>query len=558
MSNVYANHLSTPTPQSEKENSLQVKNSAGGFTFTVTDKVRLERFLILGTENGTYYTNEKKITKENFEFLKALIERDEAMVIEVVRDVSVNGRAFKNTQAILTVAALFVYGKIKPRSLMHEVCRTGTHLFEFAEFVELLGGWGPAKRKAVAEWYRNKTPDNLAYQVVKYRQRNGWTHRDLFRLTHPQGSFTPGIGEFLLNKPYDGVNHELIVGFKLIQSMETISGVLATLDTHPNLPWEAIPTHFHKEPKVWRKLFYNGQLKGQALVRNITRLARIGAFDDMVFARDYANKLVDEDMIKYTRLHPMNYLQALHVHEVGQIWRPKKLGDRVPANAKYINGAHRVKDWTTSPVIKDALNAGFYLAFKYVEPSNKRTFIGLDVSGSMSNEMSGLDMSCAMTVAAMAMATAKTEPYYQIYGFSDGTNYRRSVYYGSSSYEREVLSDLGISPNMDLNTVMRKTADLNFGRTDCALPMKWALRNKVEVDTFAIYTDNETWFGGIHPHKALEKYRQGMGIDAKLVVVACTPTEFTIADPRDRGMLDIVGADSNLPKLISEFSAGRI
>src|SRR5215211_3306612 len=42
------------TPQSEKIlGSDQVMNSAGGFSWQVTDEVRLDRFLILGTEGGS-------------------------------------------------------------------------------------------------------------------------------------------------------------------------------------------------------------------------------------------------------------------------------------------------------------------------------------------------------------------------------------------------------------------------------------------------------------------------------------------------------------------------
>lgn len=47
-------------------------------------------------------------------------------------------------------------------------------------------------------------------------------------------------------------------------------------------------------------------------------------------------------------------------------------------------------------------------------------------------------------------------------------------------------------------------------------------------------------------------------LDAKLVVVALTPTEFTIADPSDAGMLDVSGFDSAVPGLIGDFSAGRV
>jgi 60 kDa SS-A/Ro ribonucleoprotein len=560
MTNVYSKTLGKPVPQSEPADPRQEKNSAGGFTFVVNDRVRLERFLILGTEGGTYYTDEQKLTKENFAFLREIIERDEQLVIDTVREVSVSGRALRNTQAVLTVAALFTYGKIKPRELMRDVCRTGTHLFQFAEFIELLAegssGWGYAKRAAVAEWYTVKRPADLAYQGIKYRQRNGWSHGDLIRLSHPVG-LNNSVASFLLGKDkreaastWNNDDQPIIRGFKFAQEAQTLSELLnMALRDHPNLPWEALPTQFLKEPAVWKQLFYNGQLTGQALVRNITRLAKIGAFNDMMFAGDYAAKLADTEMIKRSRLHPLNYLQALVVHEQGQL-------NHEDRHLTY--GAHRNKSWTTVPAIKDALNAGFYEAFNYVEPTRKRTFLAIDVSGSMSNNMCGLDMSAATVAAAMAMATARIEPYYQIFGFSDGSPSTGPKYFSSASYNRPVLADLGISPSMNLTDVMRKTEDQNFGRTDCALPMIYARENDIEVDTFVIYTDHETWFGSTHPYVALRDYRKYMGVNAKLAVVACTPTKFSIADPSDRGMLDVVGADSNLPKLIAEFSIGNI
>ena len=45
-----------------------------------------------------------------------------------------------------------------------------------------------------------------------------------------------------------------------------------------------------------------------------------------------------------------------------------------------------------------------------------------------------------------------------------------------------------------------------------------------------------------------------MGINAKLVVCGVTATNFTIADPNDPGMLDVVGFDSAVPMLIDQFS----
>jgi len=97
---------------------------------------------------------------------------------------------------------------------------------------------------------------------------------------------------------------------------------------------------------------------------------------------------------------------------------------------------------------------------------------------------------------------------------------------------------------------------MNMGGTDCSLPMVYAREQSIDVDTFIVFTDNETWAGRIKPFKALQQYRAARGIDAKLIVVGMTATEFTIADPNDTGMLDVVGFDTATPQLISQFSRG--
>lgn len=359
-------------------------------------------------------------------------------------------------------------------------------------------------------------------------QKNTWTLRDVLRLSHTKG-IDPAVGNFILNGEITESSPKIIQDFGNIQKAETVNEVITILG-QSDLPWETMPTKFHKDPEVWKVLFYAGNLRGQALVRNITRLAKMDAFKDMRFAADYAAALTDEDMIKRTRLHPVNYLNAAVVYAEGQIPR----GD----TSWYFS---RQKSWDTSSVIADALNDGFHKAFKYVEPAGKRTLLALDVSGSMSAPAMGLDLSCSQVSAAMAMTVARTEPAHEIRGFSTK------------------FIDLGITAKANLSQAMKKVSGLAFGGTDCAQPMLWALENKVEVDTFIVLTDNETWAGHIKPSQALEQYRQSTGIPAKMIVVAAAGNRFTIADPRDfKGQLDVSGFSSDTPKVIADFSAGRL
>src|SRR5262249_23981114 len=54
------------TQQSEPiPGTSQVPNSAGSYAWQLDDWQRLDRFLVLGTEGGTYYVGERELTIEN-------------------------------------------------------------------------------------------------------------------------------------------------------------------------------------------------------------------------------------------------------------------------------------------------------------------------------------------------------------------------------------------------------------------------------------------------------------------------------------------------------------
>ena len=187
------------TPQS-KPLAGQVPNLAGGFTWEVNDMTRLQRFLCLGSEGGTYYIGEKELGRQNAEAILRLIASGKGT--EVVRQVvefSVEGRAAKQ-DPIIFVLALCAREKDPDTKkaaydALQKVCRIPTHLFAFVDFCKGLSvgtGWGRAHRRAICEWYNSKQPKSLALAVTKYKNRGGWTHVDLLRLTHIKPT-NPGV-----------------------------------------------------------------------------------------------------------------------------------------------------------------------------------------------------------------------------------------------------------------------------------------------------------------------------------------------------------------------------
>ena len=161
--------------------------------------------------------------------------------------------------------------------------------------------------------------------------------------------------------------------------------------------------------------------------------------------------------------------------------------------------------------------------------------------------------------AALALVTAATEPQYEVVGFFAG---KRRL---------EARARVGLGWATDGLTPLRDLAAAAAGRRrarrcrTCRSAAPTARcrcctrrRSEREIDTFVIYTDSETWAGDIHPAQALRDYRQATGIEARLVVVGMVSNGFSIADPDDAGMLDVVGFDTATPQLISDFARGAL
>jgi 60 kDa SS-A/Ro ribonucleoprotein len=70
-----------------------------------------------------------------------------------------------------------------------------------------------------------------------------------------------------------------------------------------------------------------------------------------------------------------------------------------------------------------------------------------------------------------------------------------------------------------------------------------------------VITDNDTNSGRIHPSQALRAFKNKMGKPkSKLIVNATSVSSFSIADPNDSCMLDIVGFSTDTPQVMKAFA----
>ncbi|KYF53204.1 RNA-binding protein [Sorangium cellulosum] len=558
MANYLKHFAALLTPQRRRAREGQVKNSAGGHVFALDEWARLDRWLILGAEGGTYYATERKLTVENARAVQACLAADGARAVQRIADVSGSGRAPKNAPAIFALAVAAADAKVETRKAalgaLPAVCRTGTDLFHFARDVQGFRRWGRALRSAIAAWYNEKPADRLAYQAIKYRQRDGFSHRDLLRLAHPVAPspqhdalyrwIVGGIealgkesarGEALRPEALP----EAVRAFEALRAATNRKQVTALIRQH-RFTHEMLQTEWKNDPAVWEALLEH--MPQTALLRNLGKMTAVGLFTPMSDAsRRAARQLTDAARLAAARVHPVAVLSALKVYEQGR-------GERARRRENALS-------WTPVREIVDALNEAFHLAFRAAEPTGKKHLLALDVSGSMTGgQIAGVPgLTPRVASAAMAMATARLEREYAVVAFTSAASGEYGGRFGGGD---PGITPLSISPEQRLDDVLRAVDALPFGGTDCALPMIWAKRNRVEVDTFVIYTDNETWAGDVHPFQALRDYRQAMGRPARLVVVGMTSTGFSIADPTDPGMLDVVGFDAAAPQVMADFTRG--
>ena len=525
--------------------SGQVPNSAGGYAWPVDDWARLDRFLLLGSEGGSYHASERALTADNARAVERCIAADGARTVARIVEVSQQGRAARNDPAIFALAMAAKLGDLETRraalAAMPQVCRIGTHVMHFAEYVQAFGGWGRGTRNAVARWYNGKPADKLAYQLIKYQARDGWSNRDLLRLSHPKA---PSSEHDLLYRwvvkgdlPADGPTTG---GLGLVSALErtrTASSAdeVVQLVRDFDLPREAIPTGWLNDARVWDALLERMPLT--AMIRNLATMTRVGLIAPMSQAtRHVVRQLADTRRLREARVHPIALLAALKTYAGGQ-------------------GARGHNVWTPVQALVDALDGAFYTAFQNVETSGARMLLALDVSGSMEcGAVAGVPgLTPRVASAAMALVTAATEERHAFVAFTDGSSGGGAA----RADQMKGIMPLDISPRWRLDAVLKRTGGLPFAGTDCSLPMRWALNARVEVDVFCVYTDSETWAGPVHPAQALREYRERSGIPAKLVVVGMVSNGFSIADPDDAGMMDVVGFDTGTPAVLADFARTR-
>ncbi|XP_026998269.2 60 kDa SS-A/Ro ribonucleoprotein isoform X1 [Tachysurus fulvidraco] len=535
-------------PSSPPEQETGNCTNDTGSVPTVTEEIRLRRFLCYGSESAIYRAREQRNPcLERVSSLTELLDAGRGSeAVQEVRNMSMKGGVKSSCPALFVLAVISQHSDMEAKraaySVLKEVCTSPCELFSFVQYKKELSGtgqrgmWGRALRKAVADWYNRHDALMLAHKVTTCKRKGGWSHQDLFRLAHlkPGNEAVALVSKYLtkgwkvVQETYaDRENSEdvmkVFVYLEAVEKTRNSSDELevAHLIEKHKLEREHVLTKHLESREVWKAL-----LKEMSISMLLTHLGKMSA--DKLLRSGSAEtaaaceRIQDEHALLKAKTHPLSILLAAENYKRGRDRRGKL-------------------KWKPDRDVIQALDSAFCRCLSNIESTGKHFVVGVDVSSRLGSVALGSFVSTVTLAAAMSMVITRSESSADVLLFSEGS-----------------VVPCTVSDDSSLLQITMQLVQACSSCTDCSLPITWASENGKTVDVFVIFTNNETWPGRSNPAQALRTYRQKTGVFAKLVVCGMTTHGLNVVDPDDGGMLEVCGFDSHTADIIRHFVLGVI
>ena len=531
---------SQPIPGRESEMS---QNLAGGYGFKASDWTALRRWLCVGSTTNAFYASRQKLVKDNLEFATKLVDVNPVEFANQILYASNKG--LSNSTPVLALVLLSngesVQAKDAFLGIFNRVVRTASHLYEFLSYVGLFRGFGTTIKRAIHGWFDNLgANDKLAYQLLKYQGREGWTHRDVLRKFHvrPTNQDCNDLFGWCVNgtlgdrelRDQDPLSQ--IYWVEHIKNNASNEAEILKAVRNGNLTHEMVTGNVSKMTNAVRRELLT-RMPMTATIRNLGAMTSHGviSFEDTDILDILEDRLCDVTKLKNARVHPLVLASAYKVYSEGG-----KLG----------KSSLR---WSPVNRVVDILEASVEKAFDALEPTGLRYQFNVDVSASMFwNRIGNLSMYPGEIAALMALSGVKSEKNTFVGGFTTNfapfnmtkrTSFLDAMTYGSSTWPNE-----------------------RMGGTDASQGYRDAEAKGRVVDVFVNLTDNMTWAGySNHPTQALQSYRKKLNRKARAVYLTIEPgygDRVTLVDPNDPLSTDMAGFSADSIRYMQMFATGEL
>lgn len=544
-----------PTERHPYDNR-QVQNSAGGYSYVADKFALLRRLLLLGTKYGTYYIQARDTTMAFANLVQECVNENPSATADAVREVYESGMYLDEAAVMFAIAQMCSAKDQYCRSFGIQLIRhlrTGNAMLTFCSMLDISRGWGRAIRTAIAAWY-NRDIEAVAYQILKYKERSGWSHRDVLRKAHVKpvdhehsvlfSYAADGWGDdwkYALSS--DGKSHtfygmigsekaikgtrqfvtlqisnrflDQIAAYEKMKKAESGEEIVGLIMDY-RMTIEMVPSELRNDLAVWKAMLNNMPIG--SLIRNLNKLTQVGA----IGYRSENQKEGRESVVG--RIRNLEYIQKARIHPI----------DLFLANRAYSIGENERFSWSPDPEIIGALDATLADLLNVPDrerDSTHKVLIAIDHSGSMDSEVVlGVDHIDAASLIATYL--------YSKFALADVITFSCN----------KMWSQIGMTRNPNENQRLVKTSK-TAGGTACSDVLEYAflLKDKgIVYDAIIIITDAETWAGQRNLQYIIANYRKDINPKMKFVNVAMAGNPYTLADPLGMQDMELCGFDSSL------------
>jgi len=360
-------------------------------------------------------------------------------------------------------------------------------------------------KRLVKSWLASRTPEQLFKGSVGAEPSLG----DVIKMAHPrpENAERSALYAYLTGRAYDASALPALVKAYL-------AWVAAPKGPPPAVSMQLL-TAMNPSDAQWKEIARNASWT--ELRMNLNTFARHGAFSSRTVVDKVAKKLRDKVAIRRSRVLPYQLMMA---------W-------------KAVDGA-------VPGVLKDALEDAMDVALENVPTIEGRVYLCPDVSGSMSQPVTGhrkgatsavrcIDVAGLVAAAMMRVNDAVVIPF-----------------------EQDVV-DVKISKNASVMSNARKLASIGGGGTNCSAPLAKLNREDARGELVVLISDNESWVDARPNATGLmvewEAFRR-RNPRAKLVCIDLVPNRTTQALDRT-DVMNVGGFSDAVFELLGEFASAR-
>jgi len=362
------------------------------------------------------------------------------------------------------------------RKTVHRVCLLPTDwqkLIDVSRSGLIRQGVGRALKREIIEALRNMS----VYHAIKYPK----AVEDMINIARPNETVNPVIIKYIKERETSG-NPQLEALEKLKRTED--ENEIVKIIEEGRLPYEVVTGSVNKmTPKIWEALLYQAPYFN--LLRNLRNFLEYGVFDKADNLNYAIKKLTNREAIRKAKIFPFRYYVA---------WK-------------------RIRKTATKPeVVNSLLNAlekGMELSVDNVPELDGNVCIAPDVSGSMESKVLGeySMLRCKDIVGIFtAIMIKKCKKLPIILPFE-------------SELRLDLVEEaLGKDRLMDI----AKTIGVALGGTSLSAPVEYLLKEKIDVDYFIAFTDNEEWVGRSFMEAFME-YKRKINPEVKAYLVTLIP-----------------------------------